>query len=155
VHLVYSGLLSGLVAVTGGAAGFSAPHAALVGAAAGIFVPWLEMRLDLVWKIDDPSGLISVCAGGGLIGTIASALLTSDPLGDRLRAAGVQILGLTAVAGMTLLIAGTVLTFLRLAVGVRVSEADEFDGLDLAEHDLNAYPDFQQTTIKSYHLREM
>jgi ammonia channel protein AmtB len=42
-----------------------------------------------------------------------------------------------------------------LAVGVRVSEADEFDGLDLAEHDLNAYPDFQQTTIKSYHLREM
>jgi ammonia channel protein AmtB len=44
---------------------------------------------------------------------------------------------------------------LRITVGVRSRGADELDGLDLAEHDLNAYPDFQQTTIKSYHLREM
>ena len=39
-------------------------------------------------------------------------------------------------------------------IGVRVKEADEYDGLDLAEHDIGAYPDFQQTMIKSYHLRE-
>ena len=38
---------------------------------------------------------------------------------------------------------------------IRASEADEFDGLDLAEHDIGAYPDFQQTMIKSYHLREV
>jgi ammonia channel protein AmtB len=38
---------------------------------------------------------------------------------------------------------------------LRASDADEFDGLDLAEHDLAAYPDFQQTMIKSYHLREV
>ena len=43
---------------------------------------------------------------------------------------------------------------LQAVVRLRASEADEFDGLDLAEHDIGAYPDFQQTTIKSYHLRE-
>jgi hypothetical protein len=32
--------------------------------------------------------------------------------------------------------------------------ADEFDGLDLAEHDIASYPDFQQNTIRSYHSRE-
>jgi ammonia channel protein AmtB len=37
---------------------------------------------------------------------------------------------------------------------LRVTEADELDGLDIGEHDINSYPDFQQTTIKSYHLRE-
>jgi ammonium transporter, Amt family len=39
-------------------------------------------------------------------------------------------------------------------LGLRSKEADEYDGLDLAEHDIGAYPDFQQTMIKSYHLRE-
>jgi len=43
---------------------------------------------------------------------------------------------------------------LRNIAALRVREEDEFDGLDLAEHDIAAYPDFQQTTIKSYHLRE-
>ena len=43
---------------------------------------------------------------------------------------------------------------LRKTVGIRCSEEDEFDGLDLTEHDINAYPDFQQTMIKSYHLCE-
>jgi len=44
---------------------------------------------------------------------------------------------------------------LKATVGLRAKEADEFDGLDLAEHDIGAYPDFQQNTIKSYHLREV
>jgi Amt family ammonium transporter len=43
---------------------------------------------------------------------------------------------------------------LRATIGLRLREADEYDGLDLAEHDIGAYPDFQQTMIKSYHLRE-
>ena len=37
---------------------------------------------------------------------------------------------------------------------VRLPESAEFDGTDLSELDVNAYPDFQQTMIKSYHLRE-
>jgi len=38
---------------------------------------------------------------------------------------------------------------------LRISDAAEYDGLDLADHDLNAYPDFHQSMIKSYHLREL
>jgi ammonia channel protein AmtB len=60
-------------------------------------------------------------------------------------ALGVMVAGL----GTWGLLAG-----MRRFTKLRVSEAAEYDGLDLAEHDQNAYPDFQQTMIKSYHLRE-
>jgi len=43
---------------------------------------------------------------------------------------------------------------LKLVTQLRLSDAEEYDGIDLVEHDLNSYPDFQQTMIKSYHLRE-
>ena len=67
---------------------------------------------------------------------------------------GIQLLGLAAIAALTIIVSGAILFFLKATVGLRAREADEFDGLDLAEHDIGAYPDFQQTTIKSYHLRE-
>jgi ammonia channel protein AmtB len=67
-------------------------------------------------------------------------------------AIGVQGLGLAvtvAVAG------GLSLAVFKIMGGrLRSKEADEFDGLDLAEHDIGAYPDFQQNSIRSYHLRE-
>jgi ammonia channel protein AmtB len=44
---------------------------------------------------------------------------------------------------------------IKRTVGLRLSDDAEYDGTDLAEHDLNAYPDFQQTMIKSYHLRQV
>jgi ammonia channel protein AmtB len=43
---------------------------------------------------------------------------------------------------------------MRALGSLRANEQDEFDGLDIGQHDINAYPDFQQTMIKSYHLRE-
>ena len=63
-------------------------------------------------------------------------------------------LGAVVIAVLSLALTGLLLVVLKKTIGIRSKEADEFDGLDLAEHDLNAYPDFQQTTIKSYHLRE-
>ena len=44
---------------------------------------------------------------------------------------------------------------LKATLGLRVSEAEEIEGLDLGEHDMSAYPDFQRTFIKSYHAREL
>ena len=52
------------------------------------------------------------------------------------------------------LFAAGLFLLLKTTVGLRLHEDAEYDGADLAEHDLNAYPDFQQTMIKSYHLRE-
>ena len=67
---------------------------------------------------------------------------------------GIQLAGAAAIAAVAFAIAGGTFYALKATVGLRSAEADEYDGLDLAEHDIGAYPDFQQTMIKSYHLRE-
>jgi Amt family ammonium transporter len=75
-------------------------------------------------------------------------------LGERLKSVGVQALGAVVMAALAAALSVSLFAVLRATVGLRVKEADEYDGLDLAEHDIGAYPDFQQTMIKSYHLRE-
>ena len=65
-----------------------------------------------------------------------------------------QVLGIVVIAAITLVATTIVLLALKKMIGLRLSEDAEYDGTDLAENDLNAYPDFQQTMIKSYHMRE-
>ena len=57
-------------------------------------------------------------------------------------------------SALTFLATLAVFATVKKTIGIRLTESAEYDGSDLAEHDLNAYPDFQQTIIKSYHLRE-
>jgi ammonium transporter, Amt family len=155
ILLVYTGVLGGLVAITGAAGHLIPPWAALTGAVAGVLVPWLEVRLDLFWKIDDPSSFIAICAGAGAWGTLAPAIFSQGPLADRLFRVGVQALGLAVIGAVSVISFGIMMLVLRMTLGIRVREADEQDGLDLCEHDTNAYPDFQQTMIKSYDLRQL
>ncbi len=155
MYLVYGGLLGGLVSITGGADLLSATDSVIAGAVAGVLIPWSTTRLDMKWKMDDPSGVIAIHGVGGLWAAICPAVFIAGTFEDHVhrfmrQAAGLGIVGAIAIAAPLI-----VLWALRATVGVRVSEADEFDGLDLSGHDLNAYPDFQQTMIKSYHLREM
>ena len=155
VFLVYAGMLGALVAISAGAGLVNPPIAAIIGAAAGVLIPYFAVKIDMVWKIDDPAGGIAIHGIGGILGAVAVALLLPGPTAQRIgrvEAAGVAI---AAIGALTAGGAALVFFALRATVGIRVREADEFDGLDLAEYDLNAYPDFQQTTIKSYHLREM
>ncbi len=155
VILTYAGLLGGLVAITGCAGACNTISAVAIGCVAGVVVPTATVFLDLVYKIDDPSGLVAIHAIGGAWGTIAVGLFTpSANFLDLLRQFGIQIVGLLAIAALTIVLTVTLLAFLRLSVRLRLTEDEEFDGADLAEHDVNAYPDFQQTMIKSYHLRE-
>jgi Amt family ammonium transporter len=146
-------LLGGLVAICAGAGTLSAAAAVFIGAVAGIVVPLAAVQIDLRCRIDDPAGAIAVHVVGGAWGIIAAGLLAPAAT-SRLRLIGVQVLGLACIAGMALLAASVLFGAAKLTVGLRAAEADEYDGLDLAEHDLNAYPDFQQNMIKSYHLRE-
>jgi ammonium transporter, Amt family len=155
VLLIYCGLLGGLVSIAAAPGGLTSLLAVWVGIIAGIAVPWLEVKLDLGWKIDDPSGMVAVCIFGGFWGTLVAALATPHAPAEILHRVGVQMLGLAAIGGLSLASSGLVFFGLRAVMRLRVKEADELDGLDLAHHDLNAYPDFQQTMIKSYHLREM
>lgn len=152
--LALLGFLGGLVAITGGAAHVHPPSAVLIGAVAGVIVPLASIILDLVIRIDDPAGGIAVHAVGGLWGTVATGLFAPGYFGERMQQAGIQVLGAAAIAALAAALAIAVFMGLKATVGLRAREADEFDGLDLAEHDIGAYPDFQQTMIKSYHLRE-
>ncbi len=151
--LAGGGLLAGLVAISGVGALCAPWQAALAGAVAGPLACWMSVVLDLRLRIDDPTGSIAVHGMGGLVGMLWPALwlTTTHSAGSQLLrqgAVGAAAIAVGAAAGLV------VFSILAKLGQLRSSEADEFDGLDLAENDLNAYPDFQQNMIKSYHLRE-
>jgi ammonium transporter, Amt family len=155
VLVMCSGLLGGAVASTAGP-GVSPIAAVLIGIVAGIVVPMATVLIDVKFRIDDPGNVIAIHLVGGIWGTLAAGLLKphSIPFATRMHDFGVQALGAVSAIALAGVVSLIVFTVARMFGPLRVSEADEFDGCDLAEHDVNAYPDFQQTTIKSYHLRE-
>jgi Amt family ammonium transporter len=153
VHLMIVGFLGALVAIS------ALPNSAniwavFIGAVAGIIVPLAAIHIDLTWKVDDPTSGIAIHAVSAIWGIVAAGALAGGTFVGRIKQLGIQLLGLAAIAALTIILSGALFYLLKSTVGLRAKEADEFDGLDLAEHDIGAYPDFQQTTIKSYHLRE-
>ncbi len=154
ILLTYGGMLGALVAMTAAPHDLTTRAAVLIGAVAGYVVPAATVMLDLRFKIDDPAGVIAVHGVGGFWGTLAAGIFSTNSANEKLRAIAWQGIGALATAAFAAVAATVIFLTLRAAVGLRSSEADEYDGLDLAEHDLNAYPDFQQTMIKSYHMRE-
>lgn len=154
VLLTLLGVTGALVASTAGAGVVAAPWMVLTGAVAGVLVPAAALWVDLIARLDDPAGGVAVHAAGGAWGVLSAGLFAPGTIAERLKHLGVQALGLLAIAALSAVAGAAVFAFLRNAVGLRAKEADEFDGLDLAQHDVGAYPDFQQNTIRSYHLRE-
>lgn len=156
IHLTFSAMLGGLVAISACAGHVAPPVAILIGAVAGVLVPLGILLLDVMFKVDDPSGGMSIhglaAAWGLLIGPLVAR---AGGLGDRLKGLGANLLGLVAIAIVTIGLSVVMWAVLKRFTRIRAREEDEFDGLDLAEHDIGAYPDFQQTMIKSYHLREV
>jgi Amt family ammonium transporter len=155
IFLVYAALLGGLVSITAAPDLLTPSRAVFVGAVAGLIIPFAVVKLDMNFHVDDPAGGIAIHGIGGILGALAIALLQPGSFSQRFDHLGAQLIALIVVAVITLAAAGGVFFGLKLVTRIRCSEADEFEGLDLSEYDLNAYPDFQQTTIKSYHLREM
>lgn len=153
VLLACSGIVGGLVAITAGGDAINSPSAFLVGVLAGLVIPWLTVVIDLRFRIDDPGGVIAVHGGGAVLGLLATGMLAPGSIALRFQHLGIQTLGMGSAILLTAPLATALMIVLR-AGGVRSKDADEYDGLDLAEHDVNAHPDFQQTMIKSYHLRE-
>jgi Amt family ammonium transporter len=155
VVLTLSGLLGGLVAISGVAGAVHSVFAVAIGAVAGVLVPTLTVMIDLIWKVDDPAGGVAVHLVGGAWGTLAVGLFApSSGVIDTMKQLGIQAVGLLVIAAVALGLSLAVFAALKATMQIRLSEGAEYDGADLAEHDLNAYPDFQQTMIKSYHLRE-
>lgn len=155
LHLIVAGMLGALVSISAGAAAVAPFWAIVIGLVAGVIIPAAALAIDLLAHIDDPTSGIAIHAAGGLWGLLAAPIFAAGiDLLTRVRVIGVQLLTTLIIAAIAVGISLAVLLLVRTFTKLRASEADEYDGLDLAEHDVGAYPDFQQTMIKSYHLRE-
>jgi Amt family ammonium transporter len=156
VLLTCVGILGGLVGITAAADSVRTLGAFLIGVVAGVAIPWVTVMIDLRLKLDDPGGVVAIHGVGGVWALVAASIFTAAPItvGQRLQSAGIQLLGIVVIAITVIAVSGALMLLLRSTTGLRSRDADEYDGLDLAEHDINAHPDFQQTMIKSYHLRE-
>lgn len=154
VILTLMGFLGGLAAISATAGAVGPARAVLIGAVAGALVPLAAIWIDLFGRIDDPTGAIAIHGIGGAWGMLAGGFLIHHSAAGRFRMLGVQIVAVLVLGAISLALSLLMFRLLKLFGPLRVSEADEYDGLDLAQHDVGAYPDFQQTMIKSYHLRE-
>lgn len=146
-----NGILAGLVGITAGADQMNGLEAIIIGLVAGVLVYFAVLFFDKI-KIDDPVGAISVHLVCGIWGTLVVGLLGDSAGSAQLMA---QIKGVMIVGVATLVLSVIGFGALKAIVGIRVSEHEEVEGLDLGEHDMSAYPDFQRTYIKSYHAREI
>ena len=134
--MALNGALAGLVAITAGPDTPTALVATLIGAVGGLIVVLSIVLLDRELKIDDPVGAISVHGVVGLWGLLAVPLTNSSA----------SFLGQLVGAGTIFVwVFGTSLLLwlgLKAAMGIRVSEEEEEDGVDLTECGLEAYPEF-------------
>ncbi len=148
--MTLNGALAGLVAITAEPLAPSPLLATTIGAVGGVIVFFSVLLLDKL-KIDDPVGAISVHGLAGIWGLIA-VVFSQDYAGlsadkgvewGMLNQLGAQLLGIAVIAAWVLLTSGLVWMLLKKTVGIRVSEEEEYGGLDIAECGLEAYPEFR------------
>jgi Amt family ammonium transporter len=149
-----NGCLAGLVAVTAPCAFIDTWAALLIGAIAGVLVVCSVVFFDRVLKIDDPVGATSVHLVNGIWGTLSLGLFSNPiygatgPLpglfyGGGFAQLGMQLVGV-GIVGVWCLVTGFALFYLiKATVGLRVSPEEEIRGLDVDEHGMEGYPDFQ------------
>ena len=145
LSMTINGILAGLVAVTAGCDAYSMPAAWVIGFIAGILVVYSVSLLDKL-KIDDPVGAWSVHGTCGIWGALAVGLFHMDKgllTGHGFSQLGLQIVGVLAFsifAAITSYIVWSIIG--AIFGGIRVTEQEEIEGLDIAEHGMEAYPDF-------------
>ncbi|MCE3027306.1 ammonium transporter [Salinicola sp. DM10] len=133
--MIINGALAGLVAITAEPLLPSAGLAVLIGAVGGALVVLSVVTLDRL-KLDDPVGAISVHGTAGIWGILA--VLFSNPEATL----SVQLIGTVVVFAWMFATSFAVLWLIRAVMGLRVSEQEELEGMDLHECGMLAYPEF-------------
>ncbi|MCC5881386.1 MAG: ammonium transporter [Halomonas sp.] len=133
--MALNGALAGLVAITAEPLAPTALGATLIGAVGGIIVVGAIVTLDKL-KIDDPVGAISVHGIVGIWGLLAVPLSNTDA------GFGAQIIGGVAIFAWVFAASLAAWLIIKAIMGVRVSEEEEYEGVDLAECGMEAYPEF-------------
>ncbi len=139
LSMALNGVLAGLVGITANADIVSVKGALAIGLIAGVLVVFSIVFFDKI-KIDDPVGAISVHGICGIWGILACAFFDTTDAGITFMG---QLIGVVAVDGTAFLFSLVVFGIIKATLGVRVSAEEEAEGLDIGEHEMSAYPDFQ------------
>ncbi len=147
ILIACNGALAGLVGITAGAAFVEPWSAVVIGAIAAPIMMASLIMIERLFKIDDPVGAISVHGVTGLWGLLAVGIFANGNNGVEglVVGEGKQILSQLISMGVVLawgLVTGFALfMLLKVTMGVRATEAEELEGLDISEHGLPAYGD--------------
>ncbi|MBQ25697.1 ammonium transporter [Alcanivorax sp.] len=138
--MLLNGALAGLVAITAEPSTPTALQATLFGALGGVLVVFSILTLDKL-KIDDPVGAISV---HGVVGFLGLMLVpVTNPLTDDGGASfSGQLIGAVTIFTWVFVASLVVWGILKVVMGIRVSEEEEYEGMDIADCGMEAYPEF-------------
>jgi Amt family ammonium transporter len=134
--MALNGALAGLVAITAEPLAPSPLVATMIGMVGGLIVVPSIVFMDRAFKIDDPVGAISVHGIVGIWGLLAVPITNGDA------SFGSQLLGIVTIFGWVFITSLIVWMALKAIMGVRVSEEEEYEGVDIGECGLEAYPEF-------------
>lgn len=158
LSMIINGILAGLVGVTAACAYITISSALVIGLIAGIIVVFAVTFFDKL-RIDDPVGAISVHLVCGIWGTLAVGLFSVGPgvfswygeglgpakglfVGGGIGQLVTQLIGVVSVGGMIVLLSTICWLVLKATLGIRVTPEEEFEGLDIGEHGMEAYSGF-------------
>ncbi len=165
VSMCMNASLAGLVAITAPCDVTDAFGAIVIGAVAGLLVCFGVWFLDYKAHIDDPVGAVAVHMMNGIWGTIAVGLFATPDAPDSelcglfygggFELLGKQLLGFAAVAAWTVVGMIIVFSIIKAIFGLRVSEEEEIEGLDIKEHGLaSAYAGFSIVDLTGAYMSE-
>ncbi|MDH3916502.1 MAG: ammonium transporter [Chromatiales bacterium] len=138
--MALNGALAGLVAITAEPLTPTPLAATLIGAVGGVIVVFSIVALDRL-KIDDPVGAISVHGVVGIWGLLAVPITNGDAT------VTAQLIGAVTIFTWVFITSLLVWAVLKAIVGIRVGEAEEYEGVDISECGLEAYPEFTKSEV--------
>ena len=133
--MILNGALAGLVAITAEPSTPSPMAATLIGSVGGLIVVLAIVALDKL-KIDDPVGAISVHGAVGAWGLMAVPITNSGTSFSG------QLIGMTTIFIWVFVASLIAWSIIKMLIGIRVDEQEEYEGLDIGECGMEAYPEF-------------
>ena len=137
-----TGTIAGLATITP-ASGFVDPKSAfIIGLAAGAICYYFSVLIKQTFNIDDSLDVFAVHGVGGMLGTIMVGFLANEAIGGTagsLAQAKVQITGVVTVAIYSLIATFIIVKVVQTIIGLRVSDKDSQEGLDITSHGERGY----------------
>lgn len=160
LSMILNGALAGLVAITAPCAWVTPGASIVIGGIAGILVVVFVLAFDR-WGIDDPVGALSVHLVNGIWGTLAVGIFAAAPYaggsgqpplglfyGGGIGSFANQLVGVVAVGSFVFVLSWVIWIIINATMGIRVTREEELIGLDISEHGIEGYPDFESYTLK-------